>query len=134
QGRVALVGTVCLCLVGFLPAAPAASPATLLSSSAVVILGILFAAWSLAFLGRCFGMFPEVRGLVLRGPYRVVRHPVYLGEIVAALGLLVVKPHPLIVAVFAVFVALQYGRTIYEERALAAAYPDDYPAYARRVP
>jgi len=46
----------------------------------------------------------------------------------------VVKPHPRFVTVFALFVALQYGRTIYEERALAAAYPDDYPAYARRVP
>ena len=44
------------------------------------------------------------------------------------------KPHPLVVAVFAAFVALQYIRTIYEERALSAAYPSEYPAYALRVP
>jgi protein-S-isoprenylcysteine O-methyltransferase Ste14 len=31
-------------------------------------------------------------------------------------------------------VALQYWRTIYEERALSAAFPEDYPPYARRVP
>jgi protein-S-isoprenylcysteine O-methyltransferase Ste14 len=133
-GGVALLGTFLLNVVAFLPIEASTSTEGLLASSVIVIVGTLFTIWSLATLGRCFGLFPEVRGLVLRGPYRLVRHPVYLGELVSALGLLVVKPHPLIVAVFAVFVALQYGRTIYEERALAAAYPDDYPAYARRVP
>ncbi len=133
-GGVALLGTFLLNVVAFLPIEASTSTEGLLVSSVIVIVGTLFTIWSLATLGRCFGLFPEVRGLVLRGPYRLVRHPVYLGELVSALGLLVVKPHPLIVAVFAVFVALQYGRTIYEERALAAAYPDDYPAYARRVP
>jgi protein-S-isoprenylcysteine O-methyltransferase Ste14 len=133
-GGVALLGTFLLNVVAFLPIEASTSTEGLIVSSVIVIVGTLFTIWSLATLGRCFGLFPEVRGLVLRGPYRLVRHPVYLGELVSALGLLVVKPHPLIVAVFAVFVALQYGRTIYEERALAAAYPDDYPAYARRVP
>ncbi len=133
-GGVALLGTFLLNVVAFLPIEASTSTEGLLGSSVIVIVGTLFTIWSLATLGRCFGLFPEVRGLVLRGPYRLVRHPVYLGELVSALGLLVVKPHPLIVAVFALFVALQYGRTIFEERALAAAYPDDYPAYARRVP
>jgi len=133
-GGVALLGTFLLNVVAFLPIEASTSTEGLLASSVIVIVGTVFTIWSLATLGRCFGLFPEVRGLVLRGPYRLVRHPVYLGELVSALGLLVVKPHPLIVAVFAVFVGLQYGRTIYEERALAAAYPDDYPAYARRVP
>ena len=32
------------------------------------------------------------------------------------------------------FVALQFWRTVYEERALSAAYPNEYPAFARRVP
>ena len=100
----------------------------------MIIAGTLFTIWSLATLGRCFGLFPEVRGLVMRGPYRVVRHPVYLGELLSAVGLLLAKPHPVIIGIFAVFVALQYWRTVYEERALAAAYPDEYPAYARRVP
>ena len=120
--------------VAYLPIEDTTSTESLLTSSAVTLVGTLFTIWSLAILGRCFGLFPEVRGLVLRGPYRVVRHPVYLGELVSALGLLLAKPHPLVVALFGLFVVLQYWRTIYEERALAAAYPDDYPAYARRVP
>jgi protein-S-isoprenylcysteine O-methyltransferase Ste14 len=134
QAAVALVGTFLLNVVAYLPIEDTTSTASLFASSAVVLIGTLFTIWSLAVLGRCFGLFPEVRGLVLRGPYRLVRHPVYLGELVSALGLLLAKPHPLVIALFAVFVALQYVRTIYEERALAAAYPGEYPAYARHVP
>jgi protein-S-isoprenylcysteine O-methyltransferase Ste14 len=134
QAMVALVGTFLLNVVAYVPIDESTSTAGLLASSGVVLLGTLFTIWSLAILGRCFGLFPEVRGLVLRGPYRLVRHPVYLGEVVSALGLLLAKPHPLVVVVFLAFVGLQYWRTVYEERALAAAYPTEYPAYMRQVP
>jgi protein-S-isoprenylcysteine O-methyltransferase Ste14 len=133
-GLVALLGTFLLNVVAFLPVEDSASTEALLASSAVVIVGTLFTIWSLATLGRCFGLFPEARGLVMRGPYRMVRHPVYAGELVSALGLLLAKPHPLVLAVFVAFVALQYGRTIFEERALTEAFPDEYSSYRRQVP
>jgi protein-S-isoprenylcysteine O-methyltransferase Ste14 len=133
-GLVALVGTFLLNVVAYLPIEDSTSTAALLTSSAVVVVGTLFTIWSLATLGRCFGLFPEARGLVMRGPYRLVRHPIYLGELISALGLLVAKPHPLIIALFGVFVALQYRRTVYEERALSAAFPNDYPEYRLRAP
>jgi len=75
-----------------------------------------------------------VRGLVLRGPYRLVRHPVYLGEIVAGFGILLTRPHLLTLALLVVFIAFQYWRTVFEERALATAFPSEYPAYRVRVP
>jgi protein-S-isoprenylcysteine O-methyltransferase Ste14 len=133
-GAVALVGTFLLNVVAYLPVDDTTSTAALLASSLVVIVGTVWTIWSLATLGRCFGLFPEARGLVTRGPYLLVRHPVYLGELASAVGLLLAKPHPLIVLIFAVFVGLQYWRTVYEERALRAAFPDEYPAYASRVP
>jgi hypothetical protein len=43
-------------------------------------MGLVF--WSLLALGRSFGLAPADRGLVQRGPYRLVRHPMYLGELV----------------------------------------------------
>jgi protein-S-isoprenylcysteine O-methyltransferase Ste14 len=131
---VALVGTFLLNVVGYLPVHESTSTDALLVASGVVVLGTLWTIWSLATLGRCFGLFPEVRGLVLRGPYRLVRHPVYLGELASAVGLLIARPDPLVFGLFALFTVLQYGRTVYEERALAAAFPSDYPAYAQRVP
>jgi protein-S-isoprenylcysteine O-methyltransferase Ste14 len=134
QALVALLGTFILSVAGLLPAESSASTTSLLTSSALVITGTFFAIWSLAVLGRCFGIFPEVRGLVLSGPYRLIRHPVYLGEMVAAAGILLVKPHPLTVALLAAFVGLQCWRTLFEERALALAFPRDYPSYRASVP
>jgi protein-S-isoprenylcysteine O-methyltransferase Ste14 len=131
---VALVGTFLLNVVAFLPIEASASTGAVLTSAAVIVFGTLFTIWSLATLGRCFGLFPEVRGLVTRGPYQLVRHPVYLGELVSAFGLLLAKPHPLIVLIFIAFAALQYWRTVFEERALRAAFADVYDAYAQRVP
>ena len=110
------------------------STTALLMSSLVGMIGTLFTIWSLRNLGRCFGLFPEVRGLVLTGPYRLVRHPVYLGELISGLGLVLAKPHPVVIALFVAFAALQYGRTVYEERALRGAYPEVYGEYATRVP
>jgi protein-S-isoprenylcysteine O-methyltransferase Ste14 len=132
-GLVALVGTFLLNVVAYLPVDDTRSTEALFVSSLIVIVGTLWTIWSLATLGRCFGLFPEARGLVQRGPYRLVRHPVYLGELISAVGLLVAKPHPIIVLLFAAFVALQYGRTVYEERALTAAFSEEYPSYAQRV-
>lgn len=132
-GVVALVGTFLLNVVGFLPNLGQPSTDALLLSTAIVLGGTGFTIWSLASLGRCFGVFPEARGLVTRGPYRWVRHPVYLGELISAVGLLVTKPHPLVLALFLLFVLFQYWRTVYEERALSEVFPREYPAYRART-
>jgi len=132
-GLVALLGTFLLDVVGYLRVDDTTSSTALLASSVFVIVGTAWTMWSLATLGRYFGMLPEVRGLVTRGPYRVVRHPVYVGEIVSAVGLVLAKPNVAIVLIFLVFVGLQYWRTIFEEQALNSVFPDAYPAYASRV-
>jgi protein-S-isoprenylcysteine O-methyltransferase Ste14 len=134
QGVVAILGTFILMFAAALPTAADASTTNLLLSSAFALAGTLFAIWGLVALGRCFGIFPEVRGLVVRGPYRWVRHPVYVGEIVAAAGTLFARPHPLTVAFFVIFLGLQYWRTLYEERTLVAAFPMEYSAYRNSVP
>ncbi len=99
------------------------------------LLAVLSCTWLLASvlaLGRCFGVLPEARGLVTRGPYRLVRHPVYLGEIGALLGLTLASADTWMIAVLALFVAAQTVRMGFEERALAAAFPE-YHDYAART-
>jgi protein-S-isoprenylcysteine O-methyltransferase Ste14 len=41
---------------------------------------------SLFTLGRLFGIRPALRGLMTRGPYRFVRHPIYLSYIIGDIG------------------------------------------------
>jgi protein-S-isoprenylcysteine O-methyltransferase Ste14 len=52
----------------------------------LVTLGACLNLASLLSLGRCFGVWPALRGLATRGPYRLVRHPMYLAYVLADLG------------------------------------------------
>lgn len=128
-GVVALSGTLILNVSTLFPVPASTSTESLLLSSALVVAGTLFTIASLLALGRCFGVLPEVRGLVMRGPYRLVRHPVYLGEMISGLGVVVARPSLVTALLWVAFVLFQYWRTRFEEQALAEAFPREYPRY-----
>jgi protein-S-isoprenylcysteine O-methyltransferase Ste14 len=109
------------------------APTVLIASSLLTIVGVAGAVVSLAFLGRCFGVFPEARGLVTRGPYRLVRHPVYLFEFIAFLGAVLPALTPTNAMLYVAFVGLQLSRAIFEEQILASIFPDRYAAYCART-
>jgi protein-S-isoprenylcysteine O-methyltransferase Ste14 len=93
-------------------------------------------AWLLASvlaLGRCFGILPEARGLVMRGPYRFVRHPVYLGELGAVLGFVIGAPTFWNIGVLVAFYVAQAIRMRLEEQALGREFPA-YAEYAALTP
>jgi protein-S-isoprenylcysteine O-methyltransferase Ste14 len=95
--------------------------------------GLAYSVWGLAYLRRSFSIIPEARRLVTGGPYSVSRHPVYLGEIIAAVGInLATAGWPSALAVV-YFVVCELLRIRWEERVLERAFPDEYPTYARRV-
>lgn len=54
--------------------------------------GAVFTVISLLAIGRSFGLVAANRGVRTRGPYGLVRHPVYLGYLVTILGYLLENP------------------------------------------
>ena len=115
-------------------AEPGAGPDALLVAGEVLAVGsaALLLASALT-LGRCFGVLPEARGLVTRGPYGTVRHPVYLGELGVFLGFTIAHPSAGRAVAFAVFCCAQAVRMRLEERALTREFPE-YRDYARVTP
>ncbi len=113
--------------------------------AAVEVLGILcYAAgaasmiWALLTLRASYqlgGMDPRSRDvLVTRGPYALVRHPMYAAALAIALGLALALQSLLCLAVFAAYVALLARLIPLEEAGLRAAYGEAYETYARDVP
>ena len=105
----------------------------LIAGEVVALLSCAFLLASVLALGTCFGVLPEARGLVTRGPYRLVRHPVYLGELGACAGLVMGAPTAWNLSAAAVLLAAQLVRMRLEERALEREFPE-YAAYAARTP
>ena len=93
--------------------------------------GALFVCVSLAFLGRSFGLVPANRGIVAQGPYRIVRHPTYLGYFVVQVAYVAENPSVRNAAIVACATVGQLVRISYEEKVLVRdpAYAD----YKRRV-
>ena len=71
--------------------------------------------------------------LVCHGPYRHVRHPMYLAVLLFATGVTVGFDGAWRWLVLALLAVVLHLKARHEERALAARYPD-YAAYARRTP
>ncbi len=121
---------------GFLAPLPGADAAlwAIIAGEVIVILAVCFTLASVLCLGTCFGVLPEVRGLVTRGPYRFVRHPVYVGEIAAFAGFVLASQKLVNLIPLAVFIAGQMVRLRMEEAVLLEEFPNEYGAFAARTP
>lgn len=109
-------------------------PSTVAGLLLMVLGGALLAA-GIARLGRALTPLPYPKDdgpLVQTGPYALVRHPMYSGGLVLALGwALYVRSWLTLGYVAALFVFLDV-KSRREEKWLAAKFPD-YPAYQKRV-
>ena len=97
----------------------------------IAAFGVALSVVTLAFLRRSFAVLPAVRAVVESGPYRFVRHPLYLGESFYVIGFVVLGVSWPGVAAVALMVGLLGWRILIEERKLRGR--SDYQDYSRRV-
>jgi len=87
---------------------------------------------SLATLGTSFSVLPALREVVARGPYRLVRHPIYLAELLMVVAAAGVAARSFVgLAVIAGTVVTLALRIVVEERVLMN--DDAYAAYREQV-
>jgi protein-S-isoprenylcysteine O-methyltransferase Ste14 len=101
-------------------------------SDVLVVCGMAWAVWSLRFLGRNVSVLAQARDVVDQGPYRWVRHPLYVGEIVSSLGVAVAANSYAAVMLWVVLCGLQVYRAQREEQVLLRALPA-YRKYRSRT-
>lgn len=103
----------------------------------LVLGGILLAGWAAWLFGRAgttFKPFQESSALVVRGPYRVTRNPMYVGLVTVLSGIAVLLGSLSPGIIVPLFVAVLDRRFIrFEEAALERAFGAGYRDYKARV-
>jgi len=117
-------------------AGPRLLPALEIAGLALYAGGFLLMAWALVVLGRSYqlgGSDPRAGDrLVLAGPYRAIRNPMYTAALAIALGLACLLQSLAILAVFAAYLPLVLLLIPVEEQGLREKYGEAYAAYRRR--
>jgi len=97
----------------------------------IFVLGLALAVWARIYIGRNWGMPMSQKAdpeLVTTGPYRIIRHPIYSGIILAMIGTAIAVSLYWLVAV-AILGAYFVYSAVREERYLTGQFPDTYPRY-----
>lgn len=101
------------------------------ATAAASALGLAFVVLGKLTLGRSFGLVPANRGVVIRGPYALVRHPIYSGYLITHLAFLIAHPRWWNAVVIGIADTALIARALIEERVLNGDV--EYQAYCRRV-
>ena len=99
-----------------------------LLSTACVLIGIIMMLVTIRHLGRSFSLVPQARSVVQTGPYRWIKHPLYVSEEIAILGVVLQYLTPVTVIVLVLHIAVQVCRILYEEDLLRRNCPE-YSSY-----
>jgi protein-S-isoprenylcysteine O-methyltransferase Ste14 len=96
------------------------------------MIGLTICVLSFLALGRSFGFAAADRGLVQRGPYLFVRHPIYASYFFLQIGYLLQSLSVQNALIIAFICSCNIGRAVVEERLLVTS--SRYEEYRVRVP
>jgi protein-S-isoprenylcysteine O-methyltransferase Ste14 len=99
-------------------------PEIVFGADFIIVLGMVLAIYSLDSLGRSFSIVPQARKLIQNGPYQLVRHPLYVGELIGLSGVVFVGPTIPTITIFFLIVACQIYRALQEEKLLTNIFPE----------
>ena len=99
------------------------SPVPLTLVVLLMLGGTVVSIISLSFLWKSFSIMVEARELVVTGIYKYIRHPLYLGEMTAYLGVLMLRFSFENLLIYGAFVFCQYIRSQIEEEKLKEVFP-----------
>ena len=132
----ALLGTLAVYTFSLFPRREI-SPAEEIVSTLLILVGTVAAVYVLTHLGRSFSVMAEARRLVTSGVYRIVRHPLYLAEELAVIGIFMQFASLWTAVLLAMQIAFQLRRMHNEEAVLSEIFPE-YATYkantARLIP
>jgi protein-S-isoprenylcysteine O-methyltransferase Ste14 len=114
-----------------------AAPAPAWSGVTAMAAGLMLRVWAARVLGAFYTRTlrtSATQTLVEDGPYRLVRHPGYLGVLMLWLGASLASANVLVAAFIAVVMGRAYRQRIRSEEALlTATFGKDYVAYSGRT-
>jgi protein-S-isoprenylcysteine O-methyltransferase Ste14 len=100
-----------------------------------VLLGLGLVFSGLALRSWAAGTLHKRTELTMSGPYGLVRHPLYIGSFMMMVGFCqLIDDSENIWFVMGPVLALYIYRAIHEEKFLAAAFPDQWAEFSRKVP
>jgi protein-S-isoprenylcysteine O-methyltransferase Ste14 len=129
--RAAVVTVVSLVAPWLLRTAEGAALAPDSLTGLITAVGLTIVVASKVTLGRSFGFVPANRGVVVRGPYGFVRHPIYMGYVITHVAFFFAQPTLWNAAVIVIGDGTLIVRALMEERVLSRDAA--YASYCQRV-
>jgi protein-S-isoprenylcysteine O-methyltransferase Ste14 len=105
------------------------------SGVVMALVPIFFLIWVHRHLNKQWSIALELREdhkLITTGPYRYVRHPMYLGVFTYTIGLMMISLDVLVILFFAFTIWVNYRRIPREEQMLIQEFGDEYLEYIKR--
>jgi len=113
------------------------SPAWIAPTAVILCaIGLGFSIWARVVLGRNWSSTPTIKEgheLIQAGPYRLVRHPIYTGLLLAAFASCLYSHRVMDAIIFAAVLLALIPKMRTEERLMLEQFPEAYPEYMKRT-